>query len=212
MFMSLIDGTIRRKEEGRRDAARREPEAPPPAMSEPTPIEIRPARPADLPRIAAVYADAVLNGVASFELEPPDEAEMAARFARITGAGLPWLAAEIDGRLVGYAYAGPYRPRPAYRFTLENSVYVDPEARGAGVGHALLARLIDAAAALGCRRMIAVIGDSGNAASIGLHRALGFTPAGVLRSVGWKHGRWLDSVLMERALGPGDATPPDPGR
>lgn len=179
-------------------------------MSEPIP-SIRPARPTDVPRFVAIYADAVLNGCASFELDPPDETEMAARLSKIVDAGMPWLVAEVDGRVLGYAYAGAYRPRPAYRNTVENSVYVDPAAKGGGLGRALLAALIDATTALGYRQMIAVIGDSGNAASIGLHAALGFQPAGVLRSVGWKHGRWLDSVLMQRPLGDGDATPPAAG-
>ena len=173
-----------------------------------TPVQIRPARATDVPRLVAIYADAVLNGCASFEIDPPDETEMAARLARIVGGGLPWLVAEVDGRVAGYAYAGPYRPRPAYRHTLENSVYVDPADKGLGLGRRLLEALIEATTALGCRQMIAVIGDSANAASIGLHTALGFAPAGVLRSVGWKHGRWLDSVLMQRALGDGDTTPP----
>lgn len=176
-------------------------------MPEPT-VLIRPATPADVPRFVAIYADAVLNGCASFELEPPDVAEMTARLAKIVEAGMPWLVAEVDGRVEGYAYAGAYRPRPAYRNTVENSVYVDPAAKGHGLGRRLLEALIDATTALGFRQMIAVIGDSANAASIGLHTALGFEPAGVLRSVGWKHGRWLDSVLMQRPLGDGDATPP----
>lgn len=170
---------------------------------------IRPATLDDVPRLAAIYADAVLHGCASFELEPPDQAEMAARLAKIRDAGLPWFVAEVDGQVMGYAYAGAYRPRPAYRFTVENSVYVDPAAKGRGLGRRLLAAVIEATTALGFRRMLAVIGDSGNAASIGLHAALGFTHAGLLPSVGWKHGRWLDSVLMQLPLGPGDTTPPD---
>ncbi len=178
-----------------------------------TPL-IRPAIETDLPAIRAIYADAVLNGCASFELDPPDATEMAARMAKIREAGMPWLVAEVDGCVLGYAYAGAYRPRPAYRHTVENSVYVDPAAKGLGLGRALLAALIDEVTALGFRQMLAVIGDSGNAASIGLHTALGFSHAGLLRSVGWKHGRWLDSVLMQRPLGDGDTTPParDPGR
>lgn len=178
-------------------------------MSAPAVPHVRPAETDDLPAITAIYADAVENGCASFELVPPDLAEMAVRFAGIRDAGLPWLVAEIDGRLLGYAYAGPYRTRPAYRFTLEDSVYVHPAAKGTGVGRALLVALLAAAEALGARQLIAVIGDSGNAASIGLHAALGFTPAGLLRSAGWKHGRWVDSVLMQRPLGPGADTPPD---
>ena len=170
---------------------------------------LRPALDADIPAIRAIYADAVENGCASFELDPPDEAEMTARLTKIRDAGLPWFVAEVDGRVLGYAYAGAYRPRPAYRFTLENSVYVAPAAKGRGLGRALLAALIEATTALGYRRMLAVIGDSANAASIGLHAALGFTHAGLLPSVGWKHGRWLDSVLMQRPLGDGDATPPE---
>ncbi|MDK9695098.1 MAG: GNAT family N-acetyltransferase [Siculibacillus sp.] len=169
---------------------------------------IRPATPTDLAAIRTIYADAVINGCASFEIEPPDVAEMAARMAKIREAGLPWFVAEVDGRVLGYAYAGPYRPRPAYRFTVENSVYVAPDAKGRGLGRALLAALIEATTALGLRQMLAVIGDSANTASIGLHAALGFTHAGLLTSVGWKHGRWLDSVLMRRPLGPGDETPP----
>jgi phosphinothricin acetyltransferase len=165
---------------------------------------IRPVTTADLPAVRAIYADAVLTGCASFEIDPPDAAEMASRLAKIRDAGLPWFVAEIDGRVLGYAYAGVYRPRPAYRFTVENSVYFDPTAKGRGLGRALLAALIEATTALGYRQMLAVIGDSANAASIGLHTALGFEPAGVFRSVGWKHGRWLDSVLMQRALGDGD--------
>ena len=119
-----------------------------------------------------------------------------------------YLIAEEDGRLLGYSYAGPYRTRPAYRSTVENSVYVDEAAQGQGVGRALLSALIEAAAERGFRQMVAVIGDSANRASIRLHESCGFTHVGTLRSVGWKHGRWLDSVLMQRALGPGDSTPP----
>ena len=171
-------------------------------------LRIRPATPADLPAIAAIYGDAVLGGCASFELAPPAEAEMAARLAKIVDAGFPWLVAEADGAVLGYAYAGPYRTRPAYADTLENSIYVAPDAKGRSVGRALLAELIAITTAGGWRQMIAVIGDSANTASIGLHAALGFTHAGVLRAVGWKHGRWLDSVLMQRPLGPGDERPP----
>lgn len=168
---------------------------------------LRPATHADLSAIRAIYAHAVTHGTASFELTPPDEAEMTRRFLALMDGGYPYLVAE-DGRLLGYAYAGPYRPRPAYRWTVENSVYVSPEAKGSGVGRALLAALIEAAEAKGYRQMIAVIGDSDNAPSIGLHRALGFEHVGTFRSVGFKHGRWLDSVLMQRSLGLGDATTP----
>ena len=172
---------------------------------------LRPAEIADLPAVRAIYAQAVETGCASFETVAPDLAEMTRRFQAITGAGYPWLAAIVDGVLAGYAYAGPYRPRPAYRPTVENSIYVAETARGLGLGRALLAALIEACEARGYRQMIAVIGDSANYASIGLHAALRFEHAGLLRSVGWKHGRWLDSVLMQRALGDGDATPPAAG-
>lgn len=169
---------------------------------------LRPSDAADIPAIAAIYAHAVLHGTASFELAPPDEAEMAARRAALLAAGYPYLVAEADGVVAGYAYASAYRPRPAYRDTVEGSVYVDPARHGRGVGRALLTGLIAAAASRGYRQMVAVIGDTANAPSIRLHEALGFRYVGTLRAVGWKHGRWLDTVLMQRALGPGDAGPP----
>jgi phosphinothricin acetyltransferase len=147
--------------------------------------------------------------MASFEVDPPDETEMTRRMRAIVDAGYPYIVAEKDGQVLGYAYAGAYRPRPAYRNSVENSVYVSPAAHRLGVGRALLAELVAIAERLGFRQMIAVIGDSGNAGSIGLHRALGFTFCGTIHSVGYKHGRWLDSVIMQRALGPGDTTPPD---
>lgn len=171
-------------------------------------VLLRPAAPADVPRIAAIYAHAVTHGSASFELEPPGAAEMTARREALVAAGYPYLVADAAGTVIGYAYAGAYRPRPAYRDTVEGSVYVDPGRHRAGLGRLLLAGLVDEAAARGFRQMVAVIGDSANAASIRLHEALGFRHAGILRAVGWKHGRWLDSVLMQRALGPGDAAPP----
>ncbi|RVU21652.1 GNAT family N-acetyltransferase [Methylobacterium oryzihabitans] len=174
----------------------------------PNPL-LRPGTAADIPAVARIYAHAVVTGRASFETEPPGEDEMARRRAALVAGGHPYLVAEVEGRVLGYAYAGPYRPRPAYRFTVEDSVYVDPAATGRGLGRRLLGAVIAAAARAGHRQMIAVIGDSGNAASIGLHAALGFAPAGVLRAVGWKHGTWLDTVLMQRALGPGDGTPPE---
>lgn len=169
---------------------------------------VRDATGADLPGIVAIYAHHVRTGFASFETEPPDLAEMAARFEAVRGEGHPWLACEVEGRLAGFAYASRYRLRPAYRFTLEDSIYVHPELSGRGAGRALLARLIERCEALGCRQLVAVIGDSGNAASIGLHSALGFRLAGTLASIGYKHGRWVDSVLMQRPIGDGDATPP----
>jgi phosphinothricin acetyltransferase len=171
-------------------------------------VKIRPAERRDLAAITAIYAHHVRTGSASFEIEPPDETEMHRRYDAIAGEGLPYLVAELEGTLAGYAYAGRYRARPAYRFSLEDSIYVDPARGGRGVGRALLAALIEACAAVGCRQLVAVIGDSANAASIGLHAALGFREVGVLRSIGFKHGRWVDSVLMQRAIGPGDTTDP----
>jgi L-amino acid N-acyltransferase YncA len=172
-------------------------------------VTVRSARDADIPAIAAIYGHAVLHGLASFEVDPPDESEMTRRMRAITDGGFPYLVAEKGGRVLGYAYASLYRTRPAYRNSIENSVYVSPDAHRLGVGKALLAELIAIATGMGFRQMIAVIGDSGNAGSIGLHRALGFTYCGIIHSVGYKHGRWLDSVIMQRGLGAGDATPPD---
>jgi len=161
-----------------------------------------------MPAITAIYGDAVLYGVATFELEPPSVQEMSARRAAIVAGGYPYLVAEIGGEVVGYAYGSSYRPRPAYGGAIENSVYVREDCQGRGVGQALLQRLIDEAAARGFRQMIAVIGDSANVASIKLHERLGFVHIGTMRSVGWKHQRWLDTVLMQLPLGPGDASAP----
>ncbi len=171
-------------------------------------VRLRPAEPRDLPAITAIYANHVLTGLASFETRAPDEAEMRRRFEAIGQGGFPYLVAEMEGEVAGYAYANHYRTRPAYRFSLEDSVYVHPGYTGRGVGRALLAALIEACEAIGCRQLIAVIGDSDNRASIGLHAALGFREVGVLRSVGHKHGRWVDSVLMQLAIGKGDSTQP----
>jgi phosphinothricin acetyltransferase len=171
-------------------------------------IAVRDAAAADAPLLQAIYAHHVLHGLASFEEVPPDAAEMDRRRAEVQARGLPYLVVESDGRARGFAYAGPYRSRPAYRHTVEDSVYVAPDAAGRGLGRAALAAVIERCSARGLRQMVAVIGDSGNAASIGLHRALGFAEAGLLRSVGFKHGRWVDSVLMQRPLGPGDTIPP----
>jgi len=170
---------------------------------------VRDATEADLPEIAAIYAHHVRTGLASFETEPPDDAEMRARFEAVRAKGFPYLACEIGGRLAGFAYASLYRARPAYRYALEDSVYVHPEAAGRGAGRALLSALVERCEAIGCRQLVAVIGDSANEASIGLHSALGFEKAGTLRSIGYKHGRWVDSVLMQRRIGPGDSTPPE---
>ena len=172
-------------------------------------LSIRPAALADIPAIARIYGEAVIAGTATFELEPPGEAEMAARMQQVIGAGYPYLTAELDGAFSGYAYASAYRLRPAYRFTVENSVYVAPSAQRRGVGRALLAALIVECERRGFRQMVAVIGDSENqAASIALHRAAGFRTTGTLDDVGFKHGRWLDSLLMQRTLGEGGETPP----
>jgi L-amino acid N-acyltransferase YncA len=174
-------------------------------------LAIRSATPHDVPRIAAIYAHHVRTGLASFEVEPPDEAEVARRLAEVRAQGLPYLVAEADGRVVGYAYAAPYRSRPAYRYTLEDSVYVDRDCTGRGVGRRLLERLVSEAAASGHRQMIAVIGDSANQPSIALHAACGFARVGLLPAVGLKFGRWVDSVLMQRSLGAGDAPLPSGG-
>ena len=171
-------------------------------------ISIRAASPADIPAITQIYAHAVRHGTASFELEPPDEAEMARRQRALADGGYPYLVAESGGAVVGYAYAGPYRARPAYRFSVENSVYVAPQAHRRGIGRLLLARLIAECEARGYRLMIAVIGDSAQAPSIALHRAAGFKMVGAFEAVGYKFDRWLDSVLMQRPLGKGSSAPP----
>ena len=171
-------------------------------------VSIRPAMPADIPAITRIYAHAVAHGTASFELDAPDEAEMAKRMRALLDGGFAYLAAEADGALLGYAYAGHYRTRPAYRFTVEDSVYVDPAAQRRGVGKALLDRLIVESERRGFRQMIAVIGDSAQTASIELHRAAGFRMVGAFENVGYKFDRWLDSVMMQRALGPGATTKP----
>jgi L-amino acid N-acyltransferase YncA len=171
-------------------------------------ILIRAAAEIDIPAITSIYRVEVLHGVATFELDPPSEAEMERRFRAIVEAGYPYLVADLGATVVGFAYASAYRARPAYRFTVENSIYVTPLAQRRGVGRALLTELIGRATSGGYQQMVAVIGDSSNAASIQLHRAAGFTFAGVLHDVGYKHGRWLDSVLMQRPLGPGSGVAP----
>lgn len=171
-------------------------------------VQLRPAQLTDLPAIHAIYAHHVLHGLASFEEEPPSEEEIGRRYRDVTGRGLPYLVAEYGIDVAGYGYCAPYRARSAYRYALEDSVYVRHDMTGRGVGKALLDELIVRCEALGYRQIIAVIGDSGHAASIGVHAACGFLRVGTLRSVGFKFGRWVDSVLMQRPLGPGDATRP----
>jgi L-amino acid N-acyltransferase YncA len=171
-------------------------------------VTVRRAEVRDLTGIHAIYAHAVTHGTASFELEPPPLAEMHKRFAAIVDGGFPYLVAEGEGRVLGYAYANAYRPRPAYRFTVEDSIYIAHDAQRRGVGQALLVELLRVSEAAGYRQMIAVIGDSAQHASIGLHRRHGFTFSGTVHAVGYKHGRWLDSVLMQRPLGAGDTTAP----
>jgi phosphinothricin acetyltransferase len=166
-------------------------------------ILIRQALPDDIPAITRIYAHAVRHGTATFELDPPDETEMARRQEELFGGGFPYLVAANNGDVVGYAYAGPYRARPAYRFTIEDSIYVAPDVQRRGVGRALLGQLLSDAQSRGFRQMVAVIGDSGQTPSIALHRAAGFRMVGTFEAVGFKFGRWLDSVLMQRALNDG---------
>lgn len=173
---------------------------------------IREATADDLPAIAALYGHEVLNGTATFELEPPGRDGMAGRFAAVQRHGLPWLVAEVDGAFAGYAYASPFRPRPAYRYGVEGSIYVEEAARGHGVGRTLLEALIERVRARGLRHVIGAISDSEtSAASIALHRALGFRDAGVYRQVGWKFDRWLDVTLMQLDLAPDGGPPEAPG-
>jgi phosphinothricin acetyltransferase len=171
-------------------------------------VVVRDATEQDMAAVQAIYAHHVLHGLATFEEVPPGVDELLARRASVLGAGLPYLAAELGGRVVGYSYATSYRPRPAYRYAVEDSVYVAEGLGGRGIGGALLAALIARCEAGPWRQMLAVIGNSGNAGSIALHRRAGFRPVGTLTSVGFKLGRWVDTVLMQRPLGSGDATPP----
>ncbi|BAM86420.1 phosphinothricin acetyltransferase [Bradyrhizobium oligotrophicum S58] len=171
-------------------------------------IEIRPAQEADLPTITAIYGQAVREGTATFELDPPDLTEMTRRFRALTDGGFPYFTALLDGQVVGYAYAGAYRPRPAYRFTVENSIYLAPASQRRGIGLRLMRLLIEACEERGFRQMIAVIGDSANAGSVGLHTACGFQMIGTHPSVGLKFGRWLDTVMMQRPLGAGSGDVP----
>jgi len=172
------------------------------------PVIIRPAVSGDIEAITRVYADAVLHGTASFEIEPPDQAEMLRRQTALLKNGYPYFAAEIESVVAGYAYAGPYRARPAYKWSVEDSVYVAPDMHRKGIGALLLRALISASVERGFRQIIAVIGDSAQTASIAVHERAGFNHVGTLRSVGFKHGKWLDTVLMQRALAEGDKTAP----
>ena len=169
---------------------------------------IRPSRDGDIAAIAAIYGHHVLQGVASFEEVPPSEAEMARRRGELVARGFPYFVAERVGRVVGYCYSGPYRARIGYRFSVEDSIYIDASEVGRGIGRALLAEIIERSTELGYRQMIAVIGGSETLPSINLHKALGFTHVGVFTGIGFKFGRWIDSVYMQRALGPGDTAPP----
>jgi phosphinothricin acetyltransferase len=175
-------------------------------------VIIRPASQADAAAVGAIYGHHVLNGLGSFEEIPPSDADMADRIASVVTRGLPYLVAEDgEGLVIGFAYASPYRPRAAYRFTAEVSVYVHPDFVGRGLGKLLMGRVVSVCDGLGLRQLVAVIGDSGNAGSIGLHRSLGFEMIGVGRGFGFKHGRWVDTVFMQRALGGGEAIPPGDG-
>lgn len=170
---------------------------------------IRPSTEHDLPAITRVYAHHVLHGTGTFETTPPTLEEMTARRADVLSKGLPWLVVEEAGEVLGYAYGNWFKPRPAYRFSVEDSIYLAPEAAGKGLGRALLAELLATLERSGIRKVMAVIGDSANAGSIGVHTALGFKQVGVVPSCGWKFGRWLDIVMMQRAIGEGDRTPPE---
>lgn len=174
-------------------------------------IIIRDAVPADLPAITAIYAHAVAHGTATYELEAPSLAEMTARYEALKAGSFPYIVAEEAGTLLGYAYAGPFRARPAYRFIVEDSIYLAPQAQGRGTGRVLLEALVARTAALGFRQIVAVIGDGAPAsASVKLHERMGFAHCGSLAGSGYKHGRWLDTAFMQLALNGGDTLPPDP--
>ena len=168
---------------------------------------IRPSRDEDIAAITAIYAHHVLNGTGTFEIDPPSVADMTSRRADVLSKGLPYIVAEEAGQVIGYAYCTWFKPRPAYRFSAEDSIYLAPGVHGKGIGRALLAELAAQAERVGIRKLIAVIGDSSNAGSVGVHRSLGFEHVGILKSCGWKFDQWLDVVVMEKALGPGDSTP-----
>ena len=179
-------------------------------MNAPT-LLIRPSTPDDLPAITAIYGWNVLNGTGTFELDPPDQTEMSRRRDDVLSKGLPWLVVQRDGVVLGFAYANHFRPRKAYRFCLEDSIYLAAEAKGQGLGRLLLAELMARCEALGTRQMLAVIGDSANLGSIGVHRTLGFEHIGVLKAAGWKFDQWRDVVMMQKALGHGSTNAPKDG-
>lgn len=169
---------------------------------------IRPSREEDLPAIAAIYAHHVLHGTGTFETEPPSVSDMTARRADVLSKGLPYLVAEQDGKIAGFAYGNWFKPRPAYRYSVEDSIYMAPDLQRKGLGRALLTELLARCEAAGVRKVMAIIGDSANAGSVGIHRALGFTQVGIIESCGWKFGAWRDIVIMQKTLGWGDTQPP----
>ncbi len=169
---------------------------------------IRPSRDEDIPAITGIYTHHVLHGTGTFETEPPGVADMTARRADVLSKGLPYLVAEQDGKIVGFAYGNWFKPRPAYRFSVEDSIYLAPDLHRKGLGRALLAELLARCEAVGIRKVMAIIGDSANAGSVGVHRALGFTQVGTIASCGWKFGAWRDIVIMEKTIGAGDTQPP----
>ena len=207
-------------EPGQRNAAKphiitRRPAANPPLLQHPShhplgkPMTLlRPSLDADLPAITAIYAHHVLNGTSTFETETPSAADMLSRRADVLARGLPYLVAEEAGSVVGFAYGNWFKPRPAYRFSVEDSIYLAPDQQGKGLGRLLLSELLVRCEAVGIRKVMAIIGDSANAGSVGLHRALGFTQVGIVESCGWKLGAWRDIVIMQKTLGAGDTAPP----
>lgn len=170
---------------------------------------IRPSNDADLAAVTRIYAHHVLNGTGTFETSPPSEDDMRARRADVLGKNLPWLVLELDGEVAGFAYGNWFKPRPAYRFSVEDSIYLSSDATGKGLGKLLMNELLAQLERRGVRKVMAVIGDSANAGSIGVHKAAGFEPVGVVEACGWKFGRWLDIVLMQKTLGAGSSTPPE---